>query len=191
MQIHDLDPGDGVGREAAAALLVRGFEGVSTSWRSIAEARQTVAACLDEEDGLAPAAREGDRLLGWIGAQPTHGAHGWELHPLVVDPRSQRRGIGRSLVGALEDRVWRAGGRTIWLGSDDELGTTSLHGRDLFPDLLGALASVRATGKHPLPFYRSCGYVLCGALPDASGPGRPDLLMCKRLVPPRGPKDRR
>jgi hypothetical protein len=34
---------------------------------------------------------------------------------------------------------------------------------------------------HPVGFYQRCGYVVYGLLPDASGWGKPGLLMAKRL----------
>jgi aminoglycoside 6'-N-acetyltransferase I len=34
---------------------------------------------------------------------------------------------------------------------------------------------------HPFGFYRRLGFVLVGVLPDANGPGRPDIFLAKRL----------
>jgi hypothetical protein len=35
--------------------------------------------------------------------------------------------------------------------------------------------------RHPLAFYRALGYTLVGVVPDANGPGKPDLLLAKRV----------
>src|SRR5262249_61098043 len=100
--------------------------------------------------GMAAAGAEG--VLGWIGAI-RHSSHAWELHPLVVDPAHQRRGCGTLLVQALEREARREGICTIWLGADDDFGGTSLFGVDLFPDVLGRLQRLVATGSAPSGFY--------------------------------------
>lgn len=124
------------------------------------------------------------RLLGWIGAQPMYGGAVWELHPLVVGRAFQRRGIGRRLVEALERELSARGALTLWLGTDDEGGLTSLGGIDLYPDLPARLASVTCREEHPLGFYRALGFVVAGVVPDANGPGKPDILMARRLTGP-------
>ena len=43
--------------------------------------------------------------------------------------------------------------------------------------------AVEATPRgHALTFYRRHGYRIVGVLPDVNGPGRPDILMAKRLI---------
>jgi aminoglycoside 6'-N-acetyltransferase I len=120
-------------------------------------------------------------VLGWTGGIPTYGGNVWELHPLVVRPDRQRQGIGRALVADLESQVRDRGGLTLWLGSDDEDDMTSLSGVDLYDDLPGHLARVRNLKGHPCDFYRKCGFVIAGVVPDAHGPGKPDILMAKRV----------
>ena len=72
---------------------------------------------------------------------------------------------------------------TLFLGSDDDYGGTTLYGRDLSPDVLGHAAAAEATPRgHALTFYRRHGYRIVGVLPDVNGPGRPDILMAKRLI---------
>jgi aminoglycoside 6'-N-acetyltransferase I len=167
-------------REQAAAILVAALAHAPSAWHDMAAARQQVSTFIGRQERLAIAAVEGERLLGWIGAI-RHSRHAWELHPLVVDPAHQRRGCGTLLVKALEDEARRAGICTIWLGADDDFGGTSLFGLDLFPDVLGRLQRLIATGKHPYAFYRRQGYALVGVLPDVEGPGRHDILMAKRI----------
>jgi aminoglycoside 6'-N-acetyltransferase I len=121
------------------------------------------------------------QLAGIIGAIPQYGSTGWELHPLAVRKEYQRKGIGRALVEALECEVAERGGVTLYLGSDDESGTTSLYGADLYEDTFGKLANIRNTGGHPYPFYEKLGYKIVGVLPDVNGIGKPDIWMAKRI----------
>jgi aminoglycoside 6'-N-acetyltransferase I len=134
----------------------------------------------ENPDRAAIAALDGERVVGWIGRIATY-SHAWELHPLVVDPAHQRRGIGARLCAELEARVKAAGVLTLYLGTDDEFGGTNLYGADLFPGVAGKIAGVRETKGHPFAFYRKQGYEIVGLIPDANGPGKPDIFMAKRL----------
>jgi aminoglycoside 6'-N-acetyltransferase I len=135
----------------------------------------------DDEDREAFAAFSGETLLGWIGRIETYD-HAWELHPLVVDPACQRRGIGAALVAELEARVKADGVLTLYLGTDDDFGGTSLAGVDLFPNVAGHIAGVRESSRgHPFAFYQKLGYEIVGLIPDANGRGKPDIWMAKRL----------
>ena len=145
------------------------------------EAEAEVERRRNQADWLGYAALEDERLLGWVGALRSY-AHGWEIHPLVVAPGWQRRGIGSTLLGRLEARARGDGVLTLFLGSDDDYDGTTLYGRDLLPDVLGQAVTVEATPRgHALTFYRRHGYRIVGVLPDVNGPGRPDIFMAKRL----------
>ena len=110
--------------------------------------------------------------------------HVWELHPLVVRADHERRGIGRALVLDLEQRVRELGIHTMFVGSDDETGLTSLAGVDLYPDVVAHLARLRDLAGHPFGFYQRLGYSVIGVMPDANGFGKPDIYLAKRLTPP-------
>lgn len=124
------------------------------------------------------------QLLGWIGGNPQYDGVVWELHPLVVDPQRRRQGIGRALVADFETQVQARGGVTILLGADDEDNMTSLAGVDLYPDICAHIAAIRNLRGHPYEFYQKCGFVITGVVPDANGPGKPDILMAKRVATP-------
>jgi len=165
--------------EAAAVLLVDHFDEPS-GWREMIPARQEVQRVLKE--GFALAAMENGFLHGWIGGLPEYNGRVWELHPMVVHRACRLRGVGRTLVAAFEEEVYRRGAHTITLGTDDDAGMTSLSGVDLYDDLPGRVTALRDLGrKHPFLFYKKLGYVVTGVLPDANGPGRPDIFMSKRV----------
>ena len=116
-----------------------------------------------------------------VGGIRGYGGNVGKLHPLVVRPDHQRQGIGLALVVALETQVHAFGGSTLWLGSDDEDDMTSLSGVDLYADLPGQLTRIRNLKGHPYDFYLKCGFIVAGVVPDANGPGKPDILMAKRV----------
>jgi aminoglycoside 6'-N-acetyltransferase I len=81
----------------------------------------------------------------------------------------------------LEQQVLDRGAHTVYLGSDDETGQTSLTGVDLYPDVLGNAAKIKDVNRHPFVFYQKLGYAIVGVIPDANGFGKPDILMAKRI----------
>lgn len=181
MRIIDLTVHDHGHIEQAARLLHESFRDRAAAWPDIESARDEVLASLDEGQVSRVAVDGRKRVVGWIGAQPQYDGRVWELHPLVVAAKSRRQGVGRALVRDLEDIIAARGALTLWLGSDDELGETSLGNSDLYSDLLTQLAAFHATGQHPAPFYDRLGFRLIGVIPDANGRGKPDILFAKRV----------
>ena len=169
-------------RHADAARILRdALTHLPSAYNAPGEAESEVALRCADGDWLGHAAVDGERLLGWIGAIRAYN-HGWEIHPLVVAPDCQRRGIGSALLAALEARARSEAVLTLFLGSDDDHGGTTLFGRDLWPDVLTHVAATEATARgHALTFYRRHGYEIVGLLPDVNGAGRPDILLAKRL----------
>lgn len=180
-----VDPQDRTMVRQAAQLLVDGFADLAPrAWPNLTIAENEVRMVL-EPPNLARGALDSDgRLLGWAGGLPQYYGDTWELQPLVVDPALRRHGVGRALVEELSAVAYQEGARTLWVGADDEAGLTSLANMDLYPNPLGALEAVTARPPHPLGFWRSLGFVVVGVLPDANGPGRPDILLAKRLTAP-------
>src|SRR5215210_401988 len=178
--IADLDPGDEALIRQTAELLVEGFREEPEAWPDVGAALGEVHESLGEGRISRVALDESGTVLGWIGGIPSYGGIVWELHPLVVRPEAQRRGVGRALVADLEARVTERGGLTLWLGTDDESGMTSLSGVDLYPDVLEHLANIQNLRGHPYEFYARLGFSIIGAMPDANGFGKPDIYMAKR-----------
>ena len=183
VRIIDLRRAGPAERRQTAQLLVDAFRDMAPdAWPDL------VAADAEIEEGLSPdrigriAVGEHGDVLGWIGGIPSYGGKVWEIHPLAVRPESQGRGIGRALVAHLEDLVAERGGVTLWLGSDDEAGMTSLGGVDLYPNVLEKLKAIRNLKRHPFEFYRRIGFEVVGVMPDANGFGKPDILLAKRVT---------
>jgi len=181
--ITDLTPEDEATVNAVARMMVTGFTHIPgfcmTTEDALKEVRESFApgrisrVALDEQG----------RVVGWIGGIEQYHQHAYELHPLVVDPNVRRQGIGRALVADLEERARSRGAVMMYLGTDDEFSATSLSGIDLYPDVLEHARRIRNLKNHPYEFYQKCGYVVVGVMPDANGPGMPDILMAKRLRP--------
>lgn len=187
-RIVPVDPDDAGMLRRMAELLMEGFVVMAPeAWPDLPSAEQEVREALGS-DRTCRVAVDGDgRVLGWIGAIHVYDGHGWELHPLVVDPHHQRCGVGRALVADLEARAREAGGvSVIFLGTDDVSDLTSLGGEELFPGVLDRLRTIRNLRGHPFEFYQRCGYEIVGIIPHANGFGKPDIFMAKPL---RGARD--
>ena len=182
VQITDLTPERRDLIDQAAAVLHAAFLGRSEDWQEIDSARAEAVESLADERISRVAVAPGGEVVGWIGAIPTYGGREWEIHPLVVDATYRRQGIGRALVDDLERTVGARGALTLWLGSDDENGETTSSGVDLYVDVPAAIRDLKKLrGEHPYEFYRRLGFHVTGFLPDANGPGKPDIFFAKRI----------
>jgi aminoglycoside 6'-N-acetyltransferase I len=175
--ITPLDPNDERAIEEIARLLQQNF---ASAWQEIEEGVEEVREAFGE-DRFSFVAKADGEVVGWIGAIVTYNGHSMELHPLVVHQTWQGKGVGRLLVAALEAEGKRRGITTVYLGTDDEDDRTTLAGADLYPNVLENVLTIQNPGKHPYEFYEKCGYVIVGVIPDANGPGKPDIFMAKRL----------
>lgn len=152
------------------------------SWPDLDAALDEVRESFDEDRISLVALGEDGVALGWVGGIRRYGGKVWELHPLVVAIGHQGKGIGRALVNALEERVRQRGGLTMMLGTDDVTGQTTLANVNLLPNVWEHIARIRNLRRHPYEFYQKLGYTIIGAVPDANGPGKPDILMAKSLA---------
>ncbi|MGC9397394.1 MAG: GNAT family N-acetyltransferase [Anaerolineae bacterium] len=182
MRIVDLPAGDADVIRQAAALLVEGFkEHWPNGWPTMDAALEEVHEALEPGKICRVALDDQGELLGWIGALPEYEGNAWELHPLVVHPAHQGKGIGRVLVADLEEQVRAQGGLTLYLGTDDEDFMTSLSQVDLYDNPWEHIANIRNLKGHPYEFYQKMGYTIVGVLSDANGWNKPDIWMAKRV----------
>lgn len=183
MQIINLDQSNEPLMEQAAGILFAAFQRI---WPFICPdleaARKITRQCAVSERVCRIAIDEDGRALGWIGAVAEYNGHAWCLYPMAVHQDFRTQGVGRALVADLEEQVRRRGATTLFLGTDDTTGMTSLGGRDLYPDPVEHLADIQNYGRHPFEFYQKLGFTIVGVIPDANGFGKPDILMAKRLI---------
>ena len=180
LQITQLTPAMTAAIQQAAAILHQVFA-PQGSWESLADASQEVQEMLVPERMVWAAIVDAE-VIGWIGGVPQYDGNVWELHPLVIKPAWQHQGIGTQLVQCLEQQVKARGGLTICLGSDDKHNQTSLAGVDLYENLWEQVRTIRNLNRHPYEFYQKLGYTIIGVMPDASGRGKPDIIMGKWVI---------
>jgi aminoglycoside 6'-N-acetyltransferase I len=182
MRIVDLQPENQEAISQMAKLLVEGFKAHwPDAWPDLDSALEEVQESLEPGRASRIAVNDAGKILGWVGAIPDYHGHAWELHPLVVDADYRGQGIGRALVTDLEQVVRERGATTLYLGTDDEDNMTSLSNVDLYTDVAEHIANIKNLDRHPYEFYQKLGFVIVGVVPDANGPGKPDILMAKRV----------
>jgi len=167
--------------EQAAQMLHDAFP---HAWPTLDDAQQELDEILqhcDDGDPEILAAMQGDEVIGFAGVMPQYDGHVWELHPLVVRHDWQGKDVGTSLVQAIEDIARTRGGLTLWCGSDDESNETTLANTNLYDNLPQHLQNFKP-GRHPAAFYQTLGFALVGVMPNANGPGKPDIFMAKSLI---------
>lgn len=113
---------------------------------------------------------------------PQYSISVWELHPLVVSAAHRHKGIDSALVAALEAQLKQKGCLTIYLGTDDETGATSLSNTDLFQDTFEKITHIKNLKHHPFAFCQKNGYQIIGVIPDANGVEKPNIFMGKNLL---------
>lgn len=181
LRITDLHPDDKDAIGQVAEVMVEAFGEFSPGWLpNVAAALEEIAENHEEGRISLVAVDSTGLVLGWVGGRH-HRNCVWELHPLVVRPSHQRRGIGRMLVNRLEKRVAAKGCETLLLGTDDLTAATSIGGIDLYPNIGEHMVNIRNLKGHPFEFYQKIGFVIYGLLPDANGFGKPDIMMAKRV----------
>jgi aminoglycoside 6'-N-acetyltransferase I len=182
MKIVDLDPDDRAAIEQVAALLVDFAPNQAAAWPDLAEAIETVEESLDEDFVARVALNDAGNVIGFAAAAPQY-SNAWELHPLVVARDEQGRGVGRALVRDVEELIAGEEGLTVYVGADDLDDATSLAAEDLFPGVLERVGELRIRKhRHPIGFLQHLGYEIVGVIPDANGPGQPDIWLARSLA---------
>lgn len=176
MQIIDLISNQAEHIEQAVALLRDSF----ACWSTYDSAREEVDESFGEGRISRIAVDEAGNVIGWIAGISQYSGRVWELHPLVVSQAHRMQGVGRMLVTDFEQQAAARGAITIVLGSDDEDGSTSFAGQNLYTEFPTQLANFEGN-NHPTSFYMKLGYKIVGVIPDANGLGKPDITLAKRV----------
>ncbi len=176
--ICDLVPQNAERLKATSLML---FEGFREYWPGIypsqANAMGEVRASLEEGRISRVAVLPNGELRGWVAAASRNSGYVWELHPMVVDRAFRRQGVGRALVEDLVGQLKARGGLTIWLSTGGKAAGTTLGGVELFPGVIDHLKDVQGLHEPPFEFYQEVGFEIIGVMPNASGPGKPDIYM--------------
>ena len=112
MRILDLPAGRPDWIDETARILFDAMRPRSVAWPTLDAARREVLDALDPGK-ISRIAFDHDRIVGWVGGQPHYDGHAWELHPLVVAPAHQGRGVGTALVRDFDTLVARRGALTL------------------------------------------------------------------------------
>lgn len=182
MEIISITPDNDYLIQQAAQILVEAFMiHAPEAWPTLEKGLEEVHEMLATDRILRVALDATGNVAGWIGGIEQYNGHVWELHPLVVRPNLQRKGIGRALILDFEEQVHARGGLTITLGADDEDNRTSLSNTDLYIETWEQIKNIKNLNGHPFEFYQKMGFIISGVMPDANGIGKPDILMSKRV----------
>jgi aminoglycoside 6'-N-acetyltransferase I len=178
MHIANMNNLTSLQRRQAAQIL---SESLPKGWSTLSEAVQAIDELLRPGNTML-AAMEGSDVIGWGGIIPQYDGRVFELHPLCVRDDMRRKGYGSAIVRSLENAARAQGGLTLYLAADDENepGETSFSNVDLYFNLPAHMMNFEP-GGHQSAFYLRQGYSVIGVIPDANGPGKPDILFGKRL----------
>lgn len=168
----------------AAVILFEGFQEIwPNTYPDVESARQGIKKMLAPEWICRVALDSEEHVVGLIGAVREYDGNAWCLYPLAVRLDRWGQGIGRTLVEDLERWVLERGAATLYFGTDDTAGMTTLGNVDLYPNVFEHIANIKNLRRHPYEFYQKQGYTIVGVIPDANGIGKPDIFMAKRLAP--------
>jgi len=118
----------------------------------------------------------GSGACGGVGFEHRIAVANWPDHKPV-----QWSACAVAVLEAVERMAEQADVRTLSIGSDDEVDATSLNQIDLYSALPECLNHVESSEDPPHGFYTRQGFKVAGVLPDANGPGRPDIFFARRV----------
>jgi aminoglycoside 6'-N-acetyltransferase I len=167
--------------ELAGKILIDTFSEVNM-WPDIDEkgALDTVKECI-AEGNICIGVKIINQLIGWVGLRPMY-EKTWELHPLAIIPEYQRKGYGRILMNEMEKIAKEKGIIGIMAGSDDETNKTSLSEKEITEEnIFEEIKNIKNYKSHPYEFYKKCGYIIVGIIPNANGLKKPDIWLWKDI----------
>jgi aminoglycoside 6'-N-acetyltransferase I len=185
VDVAEFDPADEMRLNEAASVLYRAASRFTSAFPAPEAALGELIELTRHPGSLMFVALNlGGEVCGLAAASPRAASSVLVIRALTVDPPFQRRGVGRALLRRLETAALRSGFTTMTIALEDEAGLTSLAGRSLFPDPLAPMTRFIPPAAHPSAFLKRLGFALSGVIPEAAGPGRPELWFAKPLISP-------
>jgi aminoglycoside 6'-N-acetyltransferase I len=158
------------------------FRGHAPNWLPTMEAaRQEVTESLEPGRQSLALLDTSQEPVGWVGVIPHSGGRVWEIHPIAVRTADQSKGYGRRLVEHVEWLAQSRGVLTLFAGTSDETGATSLYGINLYENPLLALATISCRKSHAYEFWLRVGFRIVGVMPDEEGVGKPGIHLAKAV----------
>jgi len=166
--------------EAARILIDAFISKGNLAWPDMESAIKEIEVCI-EVPNITTGLCVNDQMVGWLGIRPMYD-NTWEIHPLVVNPIFQKNGFGKKLMLEIEAKAKEQGIIGLVLGTDDEYEGTSLSKVDINEsNIFSEITNIRNLKNHPFEFYKKCGYMIVGIIPNANGRRKPDIWMWKSL----------
>ncbi len=181
MKIVDLTISDTDLIEQILVILHDCFEEFSPEWLPNAKARrEEVNESFSKERSSRVLIDDDRTVLGWVGAIWNDNV--WEIHPIAVSPKEQRKGFGKMLVDDITFLAKSNGAVSVWAGTSDETNSTNFSKVDLYRDIATSLENLTAPKSHPINFWLKMGFSIVGVMPDEEGLGKPGIHFAKRIV---------
>jgi aminoglycoside 6'-N-acetyltransferase I len=100
----------------------------------------------------------------------------------VVRKDEQGNGYGRLLVEDIERLARSSRVLTLFAGTGDTRGRTSLSGTEIYRDPPSAMATISCDGPHAYKFWLRVGFTVVGVMPDAEGIGRHGIHLARSVA---------
>jgi len=169
-------------KEEAIKLLLETFP-KANMWPDLdeKEAIETVKELIVEEN-ICIGLKINNELIGWGCLRSEYWGKTWELHPFAISTKFQGKGYGQILMGEIEIMAQEKGAIGIILGSGDEEKLTSLSEKEINEEnIFEEIKNIKNIKNHPYEFYKKCGFMIYGVIPNAYGVNKSSILMWKDI----------
>jgi aminoglycoside 6'-N-acetyltransferase I len=134
------------------------------------------------EENICVGLKINNELIGWCCLTPSYWGKTWDLHPFVISTKFQGKGLGKKLMGEIEKLVQEKGAIGIILDSGDEEKLTSLSEKEINEaNIFEEIKNIKNIRNHPYEFYKKCGFMIYGIIPNAYGVNKSSILMWKDI----------
>jgi aminoglycoside 6'-N-acetyltransferase I len=169
-------------KKQAAEILYTTFTEINGNlWlKNEKDAFDEVKECI-KEPNICVGIKLENELIGWCGLRQMY-EKTWELHPIVIKKEFHGKKYGKKLLGEIEKIACENGIIGIAAGSDDETNSTSLSEKEINGEnIFEEIKNIKNYKNHPFEFYKKCGYIIIGIIPNANGQNKPDIWLWKDI----------